>query len=60
MYLERLSVQGVSPESGPNKYFKPGGQFNKSSQYADINLPNCTTYCYCRAFEAMEATEVFP
>lgn len=60
MYLERLSVQGVDANNNPNKYFKPGGQFNTAQQYADINLPNCTTYCFCRGYEAMEATERFP
>ena len=36
MYLERLSVQGVDANNNPNKYFKPGGQFNTAQQYADI------------------------
>ena len=60
MYLERLSVDGVDSNNNPNKYYVPQGKFNTVSKYNDINLPNCTMYCYCRGFEAMEATEPFP
>lgn len=60
MYLERLSVQGVDSNDNPNKYYVPSGQFNTASKYADINLPNCTQYCLCRGYEAMEAEERFP
>lgn len=60
MYLERLSVKGVDSNDNPNKYFAPGGTFNTSYKNADVNLPNCTMYCLCRGYEAMEATERFP
>ena len=60
MYLERLSVQGVDSNSNPNKYFAPSGVFNTAAKLADVNLPNCTMYCMCRGYEAMEASERFP
>ena len=60
MYLERLSVLGVDSNNNPNKYYKPRGEFNTAEQYSDSNLPNCTMYCLCRGYEAMEASTRFP
>ena len=59
MYLERLSVQGVDSNNNPNKYYKPSGEFDIYPMNADVNLPNCTMYCYCRGFEAMESEKAF-
>lgn len=53
MYLERLSAAGLDS----SKYFAPG-EFNTSAY--DLQLPNCTLYCYLRAFEACGATKPFP
>lgn len=55
MYLERLSVDGLNT----SQYYVPNGKFNTASPYSDVNLPNCTMYCYCRGYEAMEATKAF-
>ena len=59
MYRERLSVQGVDSKDNPNKYYKPNGEFNPYSATSSLALPNCTMYCNCRGYEAMEATERF-
>ena len=56
MYLERLSVDGI-PELD---YYKPNGTYNTSSPNSSVQMPNCTMYCYCRGFEAMEATSCIP
>lgn len=55
MYLERLSSTGLDTL----KYFKPNGLFNTSNPNSDIQMPNCTMYCYLRAFEATNAKAPF-
>lgn len=56
MYLERLSADGIST----SKYYIPNGEFNTSTAGSDVNLPNCTMYCYCRGFESIDAPKSFP
>ncbi len=55
MYLERLTVDGINS----SKYYVPGQGFNMSPANADVQMPNCTMYCYCRGFEAMESEKAF-
>ena len=56
MYLERLSVDGIST----SPFYIPGGKFNTSPPNSDVQMPNCTMYCYCRSFEATDATKPYP
>lgn len=53
MYLERLSSSGL--EDSP--YFVPSGKFNTSPAGSDIQMPNCTMYAFCRAYEATDASK---
>lgn len=55
MYLERLSSDGI--DTSP--YYVPNGKFNTAPPNSDIQMPNCTMYCYCRGFEASDATKPF-
>ena len=56
MYLERLKVDGIST----SPYYVPNGKFNTSEPNSDVQMPNCTMYCYCRAFEASDAVSPYP
>lgn len=56
MYLERLSASGI--DTSP--YYIPNGQFNTASPTSDVQMPNCTCYCYSRAFESTEAAKPYP
>ena len=53
MYLERLSKNGM--ESSP--YYQ-SQTFNKAKGTI-TDLPNCTCFCQCRAYESTEAGEPF-
>lgn len=55
MYLERLNAPSLE-----SNYYKPFGDFNTSPPNDENQMPNCTMYCYCRAFESCRATEPFP
>ena len=55
IYLERLNAPSLE-----SNYYKPFGEFNTSPPNSDVQMPNCTMYCYCRAFESCRATEPFP
>lgn len=54
MFLERLQNYGM--EDSP--YFVRDGKYNHYS--SDNQLPNCTTYCMLRTYEATEAKEPYP
>lgn len=54
MFLERLQNYGM--EDSP--YYVDGGLYNHYSK--DNQLPNCTTYCMLRTYEATEATKPYP
>ena len=56
MILERLSVDGI--DTSP--YYEPNGKFNTTPPGNDIQMPNCTMYCYLRTFECSNATKPFP
>ena len=56
MYLERLSSYGL--DTSP--YYIPNGKFNTAPPNSDVQLPNCTCYCYSRAFESVDAKSPFP
>lgn len=56
MYLERLSSYGI--DTSP--YYEANGKFNTSPSNSDIQMPNCTMYAYCRAFESVNAKAPFP
>lgn len=56
MYLERLSSYGI--DTSP--YYVPNGRFNTAPADDDNQMPNCTMYCFCRGYEAMDATERTP
>ena len=51
MYLERLSADGIST----SKFYIPNGVFNTYPKNSLVQMPNCTMYCYCRMFEAINA-----
>lgn len=40
-----------------NEYYVPSGKFNIYAAKDDINLPNCTMYCFLRAHEALSLVE---
>jgi len=56
MFLERLSKNGI--ESSP--YYVPNGQFNTAPPNSDVQMPNCTCYCYSRFFESVSAPTPYP
>lgn len=56
MFLERLSKNGI--DTSP--YYVPNGQFNTASPNSDVQMPNCTCYCYSRFFESVSAPTPYP
>ena len=56
MYLERLSVSGIES----SQYYVPNGKLNTAAAGTDIQMPNCTMYCFCRGYESVNATTRFP
>ena len=57
MFLERLSSEGIDDTS---VYYKPSGKFNTAMRDSDVQMPNCTQYCYLRSFSATSAKSPYP